>query len=78
MKIRDTLFFKNTPPILPTPPFLWEKFETPFFPKISKTQLSFIKEGGGDGGFQLCLRFDAFDFQLKFILRYTNFVRKGN
>ena len=31
MKINDTLFFK-TPPILPAPPFLWEKSEPhPFF-----------------------------------------------
>ena len=41
MKINDTLFFK-TPPILPAPPFLWEKSEHHpfFFAKIEKTQPS--------------------------------------
>ena len=39
-----------SPPILPTPPFLWEKSEThPFFQKLQKLKLpSFIK-GEGEG-----------------------------
>ena len=42
----DTPLFLKQPPILPTPPFLWEKSEPPF----SK------KRGGwvGGWGFQLC------------------------
>ena len=31
MKISDTLPFLKQPPILPTPPFLWEKSEPPLF-----------------------------------------------
>ena len=37
MKISDTHFFKTTPPILPTPPLLWEKWEPHPFLKILKT-----------------------------------------
>ena len=37
-------FFKTIPPILPTPPFLWEeKSELLLFLKISKTQQPFHK-----------------------------------
>ena len=39
MKISHTPFAKTTPPILPTPPFLWEgKSELPLFQKVLKTQ----------------------------------------
>ena len=45
MKISDTSpFFKTTPPILATPPYLWEKSDPPvpaLFSKISKTQPPF-------------------------------------
>ena len=44
MKKSDTPFLKE-PPILPTPPFLWEKSEPPIFSKISKTWPPFIKGG---------------------------------
>ena len=38
MKISNTPVLKTAPPILPTPPILWEKFDPrPFFSKISKT-----------------------------------------
>ena len=38
MKISDNPFFKTTPPILPIPPFIWEKSEppSPYFSKILK------------------------------------------
>ena len=54
MKISDTPFLKTMPPILPTPLFLWKKFEPPLILKILKTQpfslLPFIKGGGGGRG----------------------------
>ena len=34
VKISDALFLRTTPPILPTPPFLWENFEPPLLRKI--------------------------------------------
>ena len=34
MKLSDTHFFKTTPPILPTPPFLWEQSEPLSFQKF--------------------------------------------
>ena len=49
MKISDTPLFKITPPILPTPPFLWKKSEPPFFRKFQKLKTLFIKGGGGGG-----------------------------
>ena len=33
--------FQPPPPNLPTPPFLWQKFEPHFFSKISKTHKKF-------------------------------------
>ena len=54
MNISDTPpfhLFKTTslPPILPTPLFLWEKYEPLLFLKILKTQthLPLYREGGG-------------------------------
>ena len=39
MKRSNTSLFLKQPPVLPTPLFLWEKFEPPtLFAKISKTQ----------------------------------------
>ena len=39
MKISDPLFLKTAPPILPTPPFLWEeKSELPLFWKNLEIQ----------------------------------------
>ena len=54
MKISDTLppfvyFFKTTPPILPTAPYLWGKKSEPPPPLVPPYK--------GRRGFQLCLTF---------------------
>ena len=91
MKISDTplfYFFKITPPILPTAPYLWEE-KSPLVPPYNgggwdPTMLELFQvkkvvfidwkialwETDNFG----CLRFNTFDFQLKFNLKHTNFV----
>ena len=54
MKISDTPFFKATTPILPTPPFLWEKSEPSlFFWKFQKLTPPLFKGGGGGVNYTL-------------------------
>ena len=84
MKIIDTPSLKQ-PHLLYQPlHFYGKKNLSPppfFFPKISKSHPHLFYKMGG-GGFQLSknvfIRFDIFNFQLKFNLKYTNFLLKEN
>ena len=71
MKISDTPFFKTTTPTLPAPPFSWEG-------KLPLLLFFLENFENSTPDYFGCLRLDAFDFQLKFNFKYSNFVLKEN
>ena len=74
MKIGVTAFFLKQPTYFTNLSiFMWKIWPSPSPLKPLAATLS-LKEANSFG----CLRFNAFDFQLKFNLKYTNFVLKEN
>ena len=92
MKISDTTF-ENNPTYFTNPPFLWEvkseppplktqsMITSPYKGEEVSTMLQFFqvkKVTFTDWKIVANLKIDAFDFQLKFNLKYINFVLKEN